>query len=381
MSVSSSSKREHHSLSGIRETDLALEVLPSTSSLDLKSQKLTKKEKAALDYASYFPENLIILLSTHGEICVDEKHLDYSEVFDIPDSLQYVSKLNIAPAGLSSIISTVDIRDVEEGFKKHDLLKHLEGVYNRTDLTKFDNMVQRLLKNDEYNGEIDEQENTRVLIDFMKTLQTDFSDYYREDFAEVNPDYEKEIKSLHKAVSLHYYMNMKLPETRELDKFLKKEAKHNVFPHLFSKGVQKVMANKRYSTSFPAHERSVDPIDYGIIGLNMKSGKKYHNLLPDILVSMGKRSRSNYSSLQLKTSDVLHFISNIKKADGSPAVKRLMMIDLSCSVFQGENPKYERILTKYTEPFGWGIRKSKKTNKSRNKKNRRRTKKNRKPKK
>ena len=111
----------------------------------------------------------------------------------------------------------------------------------------------------------------------------------------------------------------------------------------------------------------------------MKAGKKYHNLLPDILASMGKRSRSNYSSLELKTSDIFHFISNIKKADGSPAVKRLMIIDLSCSIFQGEKREYQRMLTKFTEPFGWGL-KSKKTRKSRTKKNRK-TKKNRQSKK
>jgi len=342
----------------------------ATRSIDLMqpiTQKLTKKERVALDYASYFPENLILLLSLHGEICVDEKHLEYSKIFDIPDSLEYVSKLNIASLGVSSLISTVDIRDVEEAFKKHDPLKHLEGVYNLTDLTKFDNMVKKLLKNQKYEGQIDKQENVDVLTDFMKTLQILFAKYYKQDFAETYPDYEKEIKSLPKAVNLHYYMNTEIPQPRELDKFLKKEEKHNVFPHLFSQGVQKVMANKKFASSNPVHERPVDPIDYGIIGLNMKAGKKYHNLLPDILASMGKRSRSNYSSLELKTSDIFHFISNIKKADGTPAVKRLLIVDLSCSIFQGEKPEYQRMLTKFTEPFGWGTRKTKRKTKQKTK--------------
>ena len=334
--------------------------------------KLTKKERVALDYASYFPENLILLLSLHGEICVDEKHLEYSKIFDIPDSIEYVSKLNIAPAGFQSIIANVDIRDVAESFKTHDPLKHLEGVYNTTDLTKFDNIVQRLLKNQKYGGQIDKQENVDVLTDFMKSVQRFFGNHYRQDFAETNPDYEEEIKSLPKAVNLHYYMNTEIPQQRVFNKLLKEEAKHNVFPHLFSQGVQKVMANKKFASSYPVLERPVDPIDYGIIGLNMKAGKKYHNLLPDILASMGKRSRSNYSSLELKTSDIFHFISNIKKADGSPAVKRLMIIDLSCSIFQGEKREYQRMLTKFTEPFGWGL-KSKNTRKSRTKKNRKRT--------
>ena len=315
------------------------------------------------------------MLSLHGEICVDEKHLEYSKIFDIPDSLEYVSKLNIAPAGFQSIIANVDIRDVTEAFKTHDPLKHLEGVYNKTDLTKFDNIVQRLLKNQKYGGQIDEQENVDVLTDFMKTIQKFFGNHYRQDFAEMYPDYEEEIKSLPKAVNLHYYMNTEIPQPRVFNKLLKEEAKHNVFPHLFSQGVQKVMANKKFASSNPVHERPVDPIDYGIIGLNMKAGKKYHNLLPDILASMGKRSRSNYSSIELKTSDIFHFISNIKKADGSPAVKRLLIVDLSCSVFQGEKREYQRMLTKFTEPFGWGARKTRKTRKTRKARKTRKTRK------
>ena len=99
-----------------------------------------------------------------------------------------------------------------------------------------------------------------------------------------------------------------------------------------------------------------------------------------IYANMTNRADFIYDNLSIQN-NLIHgaFISNIKKADGSPAVKRLLIVDLSCSVFQGEKREYQRMLTKFTEPFGWGL-KSKKTRKSRTKKNRK-TKKNRQSKK
>jgi hypothetical protein len=59
----------------------------------------------------------------------------------------------------------------------------------------------------------------------------------------------------------------------------------------------------------------------------------------------------------LKTSEIFDFISKIKKSNGEPAVKRVLIMDLSCSGFQGENPAYERLLTRFTQDFAFGTKK------------------------
>jgi hypothetical protein len=39
-------------------------------------------------------------------------------------------------------------------------------------------------------------------------------------------------------------------------------------------------------------------------------------------------------------------------------------MDLSCSGFQGENPAYERLLTRFTQDFAFGTKKYEKTGKT-----------------
>jgi len=323
-----------------------------------ESKKLKKKKKAAAEFADLFPENLILLISTHGEICVSEKHPTYSEVFDIPSSIEYVAKLNLAPLGVSAILTAADIRNVRDAWTSHNLSKSLKENYDYTSLFQIDQMIQQLMKSEEFVDQLDDQENEDVLTHFMKTVQKEVVPFYRQrlidDYKE-EYEYDKAIQTFKKAVNLHYIAvegSERMPQSK-IDKLEKK----NIFPHLFPPRANKTMVDKNYETGVASDNRSVDPKNFGIIALNLKQGKKHYNLFPDILASLGKRSRSSYSSLQLKTSEIFDFISKVKKSNGEPAVKRVLILDLSCSGFQGENPAYERLLTRFTQDFAFGTKK------------------------
>jgi len=373
----SSHRKENHSLSNsqtgllleanqaVEHEPLEMSVLTKEKKEEKESKKLKKKEKAAEKYAELFPENLILLISTHGEICVSEKHPTYSEVFDIPKSIQYVAKLNLAPLGVSAILTAADVRNVRDAWTSHNLSKSLKDDYNYTSLVQIDQMIQQLMKSEEFVDQLNHQENEDVLTHFMQTVQKEVVPFYRQrlidDYKE-DYDYDKAIQTFKKAVNLHYIAvegSERMPQSK-IDKLEKK----NIFPHLFPPRANKAMVDKNYETGIASDNRTVDPKNFGIIALNLKQGKKHYNLFPDILASLGKRSRSSYSSLKLKTSEIFDFISKIKKSNGEPAVKRVLIMDLSCSGFQGENPAYERLLTRFTQDFAFGTKKYGKTEKN-----------------
>ena len=338
--------------SSIRKDSSFLEPRFALSSRDV-SASVPKKEKAKLVYASLFPKNLVLFITTHGRICVWGDVPDQPEDFVIPESIHSLFKLNLAPAGVSSSMSALSIKHVRDAFKAPDLEQSLKIKEEVTDLNYIYEIIKHKLA---ISPDLSETDDLDYLQRFIIELQRQVRPFYEEQMPKEDPDFVEERDTLPKAVNLHMWVERRIdPEQRDT------MTRENQFVHFFPKGSRKIMVNKRFFTDNPFTEQSASPLNFGVIALNLNDGS-YRNILPDILSSMKRKQRSTQHDLFLDTSDILEFVSNIKDSEGKPVVESVLILDTSCANFHNEIPEHKERLTSFSDHYGLGG-KNKKTKK------------------
>jgi len=323
---------------------------------------IPKKMQAKLAYASLFPKNLVLFITTHGRICVWGDVPDLPEDFVIPESIHSLFKLNLAPPGVSSSMSALSIKNVRDAYKAYDLGKSLKLTERETDLHQISEIIKEKLTR---SPDLSETDDLNYLQSFMIELQRQIRPFYEEQMPKEDPDFVEERDTLPKAVNLHMWIERRIdPEQHET------MSRENQFVHSFSRGSRRKMVNKRFFTDNPFTERSASPLNFGVIALNLNDGS-YRNILPDILSSMKRKQRSTQHDLFLDTSDILEFVSNIKDSEGKPIVESVLILDTSCANFHDEIPEHKVSLTSFSDSYGHGGKNKKIKRKSKKKKNRR----------
>jgi len=321
-------------------------------------KKLSKKEKKENDYANGFPENLVLYISLHGGVCVSEK-CKLRKV-SIPESIQHLSKLNIAPTGESSVFTFLDARHLEVFSKlSGDLNKRLKHALEESDLEVFNKIIHYYVN--KY-PTINTTDDPAVFNMFMQELQHELCFYYVNEFS-TDPRFEKLAKSLEKGHGCKLHIFEEEPSDSSDSAASAASAAsvasaasaassvsyaastsstsstsskpQTTFLHLFPPG-KKVIADKIFEGDVFEELHPIDPNARAIIVVNHKSGRNY-NLLPDILKKLKRYSVSHHDSVYLSTKQILDFIADIKK-DGNPVVKRVFMVDLSCQCFPDPLP-------------------------------------------
>jgi hypothetical protein len=299
--------------------------------------KQTKRDK----YYSSFPETLILFITTHGETCVLEKVPHEPEVFNIPDSINKLFKLNLAPSGVSAVMTAIELDDVNAAMKGHIFETKLNSIEQKTCLEMYRTLINEQLELQDVSKTNDPLE----LLNFMRNLQ-DTITYLYQIRMPLSEHFAEERCTINKSVNLHIWVEKSLNINRV-----------NEFEH-----VSKQMVNKYYITGNPSSEHSASPLNFGILAVNF-IGEKYRDILPDILLSMKKPQRSTKVTLSLKTSDILEFLSNIKDPDGKAIIQNVLIIDTSCANFEYRNPQYKERLSTESSQYGYGGKKSKRRTK------------------
>jgi hypothetical protein len=307
------------------------------------SKRVTVKEKDKAFYSDYYPKNLLLVISTHGGICALEREgTKHIETFQIPDNIEYVAKVNLAPVGKIAAWSSIN-RGIQDKIIKQGLGdKYLKDYIKDTTISDFIDAIRTIQHNDEF-VDIDEVEDTESLTAFTQTLQMRLEREYEEKMDRIiskgirdDQSYLHGVKnSMSEGSTLHYYYNDDEPLE---DDYVEEMEEIKIYPHVFPVGEPKTMVNKHFVTDNSMAETSSIDKHIGIIALNLKSGRD-PNLVVDILQYLKRRSRSNSEPLRLTTKDIFKFISNIKRSDGTQAVKRVMIVDLSCSRFRFEDER------------------------------------------
>ena len=337
------------------------------SSKSIKRRYMSKKEKdQMLNFSRIFPTNLIIIIGTHGEICTYSE-TDEVEEITIPKSIETVYKFNFAPAGIAALQFAPSITEITTASKKHDFEKALKEIGELSDPGKIDAYIRELLKSDK--KEISYTEDRKVLDDFIYKLSAKLDKFYknvvRTEFIKDNVEFNEEYSTLPEAGYL-YIWEQNPPEDE-------KQYGYKKIIHLTEK-----MSNKVFTTGEKI-ERSSHPWASTITCLNVE-GIPYFDLFQAVCWWLGReyRSENNY----VTTEELLSFISDIKDKNNQTVVKRVAIIDTSCSVFEGfTQDKFQDVKQKGYGKKNRKLIKSKKIKKSRRTKKSRKTKKSRRTKK
>jgi hypothetical protein len=315
--------------------------------LETLLEKPLSREK--LKYNSLFPKTLILFITTHGEICVKD---DKAAVFDIPESIHNVFKLNLAPPGVSASMSVLDMRVIPFATKYPDFGKTFKSIEKSTSLENIRAIIKYQLSLSKHVlplRYLSETSDTSYLHKFMGGLQSNIRRFYVPRMLMDSEESSEERDTLPEAVNLHMWLESPVSINSE-----------NQFLHVFPPPNKKTMIDKLYFTEDPRTEHSATPFT-GIIALNLSRGWK--NILPDILSSMGFPSRSTQDSLFLRTSQIFDFLSNIKDSEGKPIVENVLIIDTSCANFQDKNPKNKPFLKSVSIETGHGGKRTKRRRK------------------
>lgn len=293
-----------------------------------KSRKEQQEQEKQNEYAEDFPENLVIYISLHGSIVItDERNL---ELIKIPDSIEYISKFNIAPPGDEAVWSSRD-KIPFLGYRMKPS-KKLECRREKKDLVMYDDIIHSHIKKYQESG-LDTTDDISILNGFMCELKEEIKTNYIGNFstAEIHEKYKD---NLEKGLGCKLHTFEKQSSSSSVGSAASLDSSPDpphIFHHLTPHG-EKTMLNKQFSTELMISD---EPL-IGIIVANHKRIQNY-DLLPDILRSVGSPTRHfprlSPSTLSVTTQEMLEFIANIRKY-GEPVVKRLIIIDLSCQKFQ-----------------------------------------------
>jgi hypothetical protein len=338
-----------------------------------KKQLINTKKEIFERLAKIFPKNLILFITTHGEVCVRKDVSHRPKLFVIPDNIVSLYKLNLAPPGVSANMTGLDIKDVICAEKAPDFDKALKALQQEKHLISYYNMI---MKDRSKIDQLSQTDNQEDLQNFMEELQLNIKEAYIANMPKEHSDFVEERDTLPTSVNLHMWLtpteDISPEEMIEIEQDMQTQ---NQYIHFLQtsdstqNGVQtnRIMVDKRFTTGQPNKNRAACPLNFGIHALNLK-GMVYKNILPDIFSSFGLPSKSREKSLALYTSNIFNFISNIKDSNGKPIVERVILIDTSCSNFQDEIPEDKPDLKRRSMYFGYG----RKTKKSKTKKNGRR---------
>jgi hypothetical protein len=326
-----------------------------------KSRKEQQEQEKQNNYAEGFPENLVIYISLHGSIVIkDERNL---EPIEIPDSIEYISKFNIAPPGDEAVLS---VRDVI------DLSTKSTCIHDEKDIQIYDKIIHKHIED----SDLDTTHDLPTLNRFMCQLQDELKTNYIGNFskAEIHKPYKYNLEK-GRGCKLHTFekksSSSSVASAASLDS---SPDPPDIFHHLTPPHGKKTMLNKELSTELMISD---EPL-IGIIVANHRI--RNYDILPDILRSLGLPTRSSIrlspTPLRVTTKQILDFIANIR-IDGVPVVKRLFIIDLSCQKFQrpyhelsGLSEQDRQILEAYVNERGYGGGKYKQLKKSRRNKKR-----------
>jgi hypothetical protein len=337
------SKRPHQEYEGESKQESKRE---SKQKSERKSKEESKR-KSKIAYDSLFPKNLVLFITTHGRICVWDNAEDEPEDFTIPESIQNLFKLNLAPPGVSSRMTALSIQDVSDSYKASDLSKSLKVTEKATDLNKIFEIIQETRAK---SPRLSTTYNLNYLQRFMTVLQNKIKPFYEEQMPKDDSYFVEERDTLPKAVNLYTWIDSTTPVEMSGE---------NQFVHLRTERIPgkprkpRKMVNKRFLTDNPFTEHSASPLNFSILALNLNDNT-YRNIVPDILSSTSKQSRSTQNALFLDTSDILKFVSNIKDAEGNAIVESVLMLDTSCANFHDEIEKHKASLTVFSTRIGYG---------------------------
>jgi hypothetical protein len=318
---------------------------------------LSKEERKKLDYDSLFPKTLVLFITLHGEICVWDDVRDEPVDFEIPESIHSLFKLNLAPSGVTAVMSALDSRFISIATRAYNFEKKMKSTEENSSLEKI-----RKIINDQLSQSDLSESGIDYLHYFMQELQLAIKHLYhrRMLMPSTKEKFPEETDTLPKAVNLHMWLET--PITHYTETYMKSQ---NQFVHFFPPPNKKMMTNKVYSTGDPRTEHSATPFNHAIIALNLNGGWK--DILPDILSSKKLSSRSTQRTLVLQTSDILDFLSNIKDPEGKPIVENVLIIDTSCANFQDENQEHKEKLTRLSDELGHGGKRSKRRRRKKSK--------------
>jgi len=244
-----------------------------------------------------FPKNVIIIIGTHGEILDEE--------FDIEPEIS-VYKFNLAPVGLSAVVSGANSDQIPNSLKPEDSACFLSGS---NDISRWSQIIENTRKNIKYN--IDTTKDPHEIQTFMTNVQEKIKPLYSENITKKRSRFEPVVQQLSKSCQVS--------------------------------SCKTKMANKVYFID--KANNSPDPRNWGITAIN--------SLYPyfDILKAIAGYKR------QVTTQEIIEYL----KKNG---VENVLLFDFSCATYFDQDERTERRIKRgnTSKSYG-GAKKRKKINK------------------
>ena len=276
------------------------------------------------------PETVLVFIGLHSDLM--------RTTINIPDNIELVEKLNIAPPDRFAIYDTI-YTSAHSAIIKHgtDFTQTLFESLHPTTISQYREITQGVMQGI--------REGKLTIDNFMYVLQQEIAGYYVPMLEKDNVRDEHPVEHLdrHKSCRLDIFKHGQ-PESLAKISELKQR---NIFPHIFEAGVPMKMLNKTYQY-YPI-QNSYDPWWNTVALLLMtESGMIQHNLLTNILQYL-KVGTSHREARTITTKDILNYLSN-------RGVKRILIIDSGCSHYEAElNPHVRREeVPELISHFGYG---------------------------
>lgn len=253
-------------------------------------------------------ENLFVFIAAHSVLTYsDGENLD---IVYIPQKIESLVKMNIAPPGECSIISFVPDSSIgilqERGIFEEELKKNLEQTISHNYIVIIEEVM------------IKYRENPNFIIDmnFIRELQGKIKDYY--------------VKKVQKDAERHPVQLSSLPDAVRVDLFQHFEGlsienngmEGNIFFHMFPEREQMHLINKKFV--FFSNEATPSTYWNAIVVKNSNGKTIYHNLLFDILKYKGE-SITHHNDSAITTGDILNFLAE------NSEVKNMFIFDSGCA--------------------------------------------------
>jgi hypothetical protein len=352
-SVKSAKRFSRPSISRVKKKVTSSTSMPTTALYPRGYAKLFNDNIRIKQHLSKnLPKNPIILITTHGEICMGDKSQGKTVEFFIPTSFSSIQKINFAPQGYVSLMSALSSEEV--GAHLHSSsMDSLGMTHKKTHLFAYSETIKRQINKakEEYGVNIDDTDDKTFIDSFSENLKNLLELKYNA--RNLGTSNKEVLSTLSSAVSLHKFENS--------DQTVDHNKRNKIFVHQKNKKNQLVMRNKTFITGDNETERSAHHHNFSINILNMKNNKPF-DLLPGILMSHNKRQRG--SSLEITTEELLEYLSSIVDDNGNSIIKHLILVDTSCSVYDDDyNVTFEGARHIASTGFGGTHNKTKKIKK------------------
>ena len=264
------------------------------------------------------PETVLVFIGLHSDLM--------RTTIDIPENIELVEKLNIAPPDRFAIYDTI-YTSAHSAIIKHgtDFTQTLFESLNPTTISQYRTITQGVMQGI--------REGKLTIDNFMYVLQQEIAGYYV-------PMLEKpDVMNKHPVEHLDRHNSCRLDIFSRIGSPVINHG--NIFVHEKMK-----MLNKTYQY-YPSQE-SYDPWWNTIALFNMDTlGMIQHNLLTNILQDL-RVGISHREARTITTQDILDYLSN-------RGVKRILIIDSGCSHYEAElNPHVRREVSELISHFGYG---------------------------